>query len=137
MREGLDRCLACRARLADDSVCPRCGCDFSLARQALVQAAGLFAQTMRALAVGDRVAARRQLDASLSLHRQRLGEAIGQWLDLGATEDGSREAVGRPALEGPLAAQPGDIGLDWPGQGDAMVPLTASAGESGFSSRQP
>ncbi|WP_300453266.1 hypothetical protein [Accumulibacter sp.] len=65
-----------------------------------------------------------------------MGEAIGQWLDLGATEDGSREAAGRPAPEQPLVAQSGDIGVDWPDQSDAMV-LSASAGESGFSSRRP
>jgi hypothetical protein len=83
MSEVLDRCRACRARLPENAVCPRCGCDFSLARRAMEQAGRLLEQTLRSLALGDRAAARSQVDASLAMHRRRLGQAIKGFLDDG------------------------------------------------------
>jgi hypothetical protein len=65
MPENLDRCRACRARLAEDGICPRCGCDFSLARQAMEQAGQRLAHALRALAAGEADVARSAVDASL------------------------------------------------------------------------
>ncbi len=76
MPEVLDRCQACRARLTESAVCPRCGCDFSLARRALEQGRHRLDDALRALAVGDRAAARRQVDAALALSGPRLGVAL-------------------------------------------------------------
>ncbi len=48
----LERCPACRARLADASVCTRCGTDFSISRRAERQAQSLAQQAVRQLARG-------------------------------------------------------------------------------------
>ncbi|WP_291992982.1 hypothetical protein [Candidatus Accumulibacter sp. ACC003] len=80
MPEVLDRCQACRARLAENAVCPRCGCDFSLARQALVQGRCRLEQALRSLASGDRAAARAHVDASLALNRLRMADALKSFL---------------------------------------------------------
>jgi len=109
MSELLDRCPACRARLAKAAVCPRCGCDFSLVRQAIGQAARLLEQALCSLAIGDRVAARRQVGASLALHRWRLAEAIRSFLDTAADTD--------PTASGP-AQPPGLLAADLQGASD-------------------
>ena len=101
MPEPLNRCPACRARLAETAVCPRCGCDFSLVRQAMTQAARLLERALCSLAVGDRAAARRQVEASLSLHRQRLAQAIRNFLD--ADEDHAESGPAEPQLRLPSA----------------------------------
>ena len=80
MPEVLDRCQACRARLNESAVCPRCGCDFSLARRALEQGRHWLDDALRSLAVGDRVAARRQVDAALALSGPRLALAMKTFL---------------------------------------------------------
>lgn len=95
MPEVLDRCQACRARLAENAVCPRCGCDFSLARQALVQGRCRLEQALRALASGDRAAARAHVDASLALHRLRLADALKSFLA------GARQATRTAPTEEP------------------------------------
>ena len=99
MSELLDRCPACRARLAEAAVCPRCGCDFSLVRQAMAQAARLLEQALCSLVIGDRAAARRQVENSLALHRQRLAQAIRNFLDAAAdTESTASEHAQLPGL---------------------------------------
>ncbi|SBT06166.1 hypothetical protein ACCAA_300027 [Candidatus Accumulibacter aalborgensis] len=115
MPEVLDRCPACRARLPENAVCPRCGCDFSLAQQAIEQARRLLEQALRSLALGDRAAARSQVDASLAMHRRRLGQAIKGFLD-----DEKSAAKSERAAPGGWSAEPGDDealpGVVWPGE---------------------
>lgn len=115
MSEVLDRCQACRARLPEDAVCPRCGCDFSLARQAMAQAGRLLEQALRSLALGDRAAARSQVDASLAMHRRRLGQAIMGFLDDETTAAASLQAApgGSPAQQVDDEALPD---LAWQGE---------------------
>lgn len=48
----MERCPACRARLADAALCPRCGTDFSISRRAEHQALGLSRLAVRELARG-------------------------------------------------------------------------------------
>jgi hypothetical protein len=91
MLDALDRCQACRARLADAAICPRCGCDFSLVRQAELAAARRLAQAARLLAGGDRAAASIQLDVALELKGSGLARAIKAFL-----------ADGRPPADGQL-----------------------------------
>lgn len=87
----MDRCPACRARLADGPVCPRCGCDYSLANRAETQARRLARRAVRAWAEGDPAAATACIDESLALRRDRLAEALA--VVLGSTQAESiREA---------------------------------------------
>jgi len=72
----MERCPACRARLADSPVCARCGCDFRLARRAEAQAQRLGRRAIRALAEGDRATAATLARDSLAIHRTALGRAI-------------------------------------------------------------
>ena len=58
----------------------------------MAQAGQLLEQGLRSLARGDRVAAQRQVDASLALHRQRLAEAIRIFLRV----DRDGKAAGTP-----------------------------------------
>ena len=51
--ERLERCPACRARLALADVCSRCGSDFSIARRAERQAMGLARLAVRELIQGQ------------------------------------------------------------------------------------
>ncbi|MCF8168978.1 MAG: hypothetical protein K9J77_10235 [Rhodoferax sp.] len=51
--QALERCPACRARMGDTPECPRCGSDFSLARQAERQAQVLAQVAVRELLLGQ------------------------------------------------------------------------------------
>ncbi len=51
--ERLERCPACRARLAEADVCSRCGSDFSIVRRAQRQAMGLARLAVRELFQGQ------------------------------------------------------------------------------------
>lgn len=55
----MERCPACRARLANADFCPRCGVDLTLSQRAERQARQWLCQAVRALAAGqpDRAAA--------------------------------------------------------------------------------
>ncbi|PWF47848.1 hypothetical protein C7C56_013365 [Massilia glaciei] len=77
----MERCGACRARMGDEEVCPRCGCDFSLAIRAERQAALLLGRSVDAWADGRQERARALLAASLTLHRTPLGLALGDMLE--------------------------------------------------------
>ncbi len=66
--------------MTESAVCPRCGCDFSLARRALEQGRHWLDDALRSLAVGDRAAARRQVDAALALSGPRLALAMKAFL---------------------------------------------------------
>ncbi|MEF8748714.1 MAG: hypothetical protein V5B31_12980 [Candidatus Accumulibacter propinquus] len=100
MPEVLDRCQACRARLAGSAVCPRCGCDFSLVRQAQAQAKCLLDRAVGSLAGGDLARARVLIDAALAIDRQQLGLALKAFLDSQAAATESRPQAHRA---GPLA----------------------------------
>ncbi|MEF8760250.1 MAG: hypothetical protein V5B36_11090 [Candidatus Accumulibacter sp. UW25] len=104
MPETLARCPACRARLGEDAVCPRCGCDFALVRQAIAQADRLLEQSLRSLLQGDRAAARRQVEASLANRRQRLAEAIQAFL--GDDPNDPQDRHGLPDEPGAESSQP-------------------------------
>lgn len=81
MPDILERCPACRARLAESAVCPRCGCDFTLVRLAEEQAERQLTQAMRAFAVGDPATAREQVSGSLASKQLRLAQALALLLD--------------------------------------------------------
>ncbi len=72
----MDRCPACRARMLDQPVCPRCACDFSLALDAETRARQHLAAAVRSIAVGDRDAARQSLMQSLALKRSEISQVL-------------------------------------------------------------
>jgi hypothetical protein len=109
MPENLAHCRACRARLAEDGICPRCGCDFSLARRAMEQAGQRLAHALRALAAGEADVARSAVDASLAMHRQPLAQAIKDFLESPACRMEDRRRSPGPL---PPAALPADSGRD-------------------------
>ncbi|HCZ15824.1 MAG TPA: hypothetical protein DHV85_14805 [Candidatus Accumulibacter sp.] len=117
MPEVLDRCQACRARLTESAVCPRCGCDFSLARRALEQGRHWLDDALRSLAVGDRAAARRQVDAALALSGPRLALALKTFL---AGEPRSRRT--RSAANADASSHRAEISPDGLPQGELPDP---------------
>lgn len=72
----MDRCPACRARMLNQPVCPRCACDFSLALDAHALARQHLAAAVRAIAAGDRDAARQSLAQSLALKRSEISQVL-------------------------------------------------------------
>ncbi|MFN0318006.1 MAG: hypothetical protein ACKVQA_23510 [Burkholderiales bacterium] len=73
---GVERCPGCRARLMEESVCPRCGCDLTLVRRTEIQAGQLLHRALYAWAKGDRHLAQESAGASLALARGTLGQAV-------------------------------------------------------------
>lgn len=71
-----ERCPACRARLGENAVCGRCGCDFTLARLAQSQARAAVALALRAWADDAPALARRHVCAALALDDTALGRAL-------------------------------------------------------------
>ena len=69
----MERCPACRARMSEQAVCPRCGCDFTLALDAKAAARHHLGAALRALAQGEQDSARQALLQSQSLQRSTLG----------------------------------------------------------------
>ena len=78
---SLARCPACRARLLDEAICPRCSCDLSLVRRAEVQAQQWIARALRAWARGDLAQARACASAALLLEPHPLAKAVLQCLE--------------------------------------------------------
>jgi hypothetical protein len=76
--ELLERCLACRARLGQADVCPRCGTDFSTARRAQRQATALARLTARELASGHAAAAAQAAAAACQLANPLLAQAVAK-----------------------------------------------------------
>ena len=72
----MDRCPACRARMLNQPVCPRCACDFSLALDAETLARQHLAAAVRSIAIGDRTAARQSLAQSLALKRREISQVL-------------------------------------------------------------
>lgn len=76
----MERCTACRGRLKASPVCPRCGCDFTLAIRAEQQAAKLLDDAILAWAGGDPAMALACANKSLALRHGRLAEAVAAML---------------------------------------------------------
>ena len=77
---SLLRCPACRSRLADEALCPRCGCDLSLVRRANNASKRLFNLALRAWAAGDVRQAQHLAQAGLQLKHEPLAAAVLQAL---------------------------------------------------------
>lgn len=77
---SLERCPACRSRLADEPLCPRCGCDLTLVRRADSQSRRLFGQALQAWADGDKQQAQDLVQAGLQLKHEPLAAAVLQAL---------------------------------------------------------
>ena len=77
---SLARCPACRARLLDEAICPRCSCDLSLVRRAEAQAQRWIACALQAWARGDPAQARACASAALLLQQDPLAKAVLQSL---------------------------------------------------------
>jgi len=117
MLETLERCQACRARLTDAAICSRCGCDFSLVRQAELAAARRLAQAARLMVGGDRAAASIHLDAGLALKGSGLARAIKAFL-----------AGGPPPADGQHHRERARFTV--PGGEAPLTPFTAPRGEA-------
>ena len=76
----MERCTACRARLGASPICPRCGCDFTLAMRAETQAGRLLVRAILAMADGAPAMAQDFANQSLALKHGRLAEAVAAML---------------------------------------------------------
>jgi hypothetical protein len=81
-RVSLERCPACRARLAQEQVCSRCGCDLTLVRRAEKQARQLTVRAVQAWGQGDGEQALALAHAALQLQRNPLANVVMQSLTL-------------------------------------------------------
>ena len=78
---SLARCPACRARLLDEPICPRCSCDLTLVRRAEAQAQAWVARALQAWARGDLPQARACARSALLLQHHPLATVVLQSLD--------------------------------------------------------
>jgi hypothetical protein len=76
----MERCPACRSRLGDTPLCPRCGCDFTLAVRAETQAQKLVCRSIRAWRKGDHDMAAAHIGESLALRQGHLAKAVALML---------------------------------------------------------
>ncbi len=83
----MERCPGCRARLGEDPVCSRCGCDLALVVRAETRAAHLMRCAMHAWAAGDRDAARAYMQKSLALEHNSLGDLLSECLSSPSTSE--------------------------------------------------
>jgi hypothetical protein len=74
----MERCPACRARLAEAPVCPRCGTDFSITRSAERQALALERRAVRELLRGQTQQAAATAQAASDLASSPLARAVSQ-----------------------------------------------------------
>lgn len=74
----MERCPACRSRLGDTPICPRCGCDFTLAILAESQAQLLICRAIQARCRGDHDMAEACIGASLALKRGGVADALAK-----------------------------------------------------------
>jgi hypothetical protein len=74
----MERCPACRARLGAEPLCPRCGCDLSLALQAETAARRLAAAALRELAAGHWRKARIHARRAVALRADPFHRAVLQ-----------------------------------------------------------
>ncbi|HLA34841.1 MAG TPA: hypothetical protein VJ001_08245 [Rhodocyclaceae bacterium] len=66
--------------MSQGAICPRCGCDFTLAARAAEEAQRLLGRSIRALAQGDALAAKNLLAASRRLKPQPLERAVSAFI---------------------------------------------------------
>ena len=76
----MERCPACRSRLGETPICPRCGCDFTLALCAEKQAQSLLRRAVQAWCKGDREYAAACASGSQALKYGRLAKAVSAML---------------------------------------------------------
>ncbi|MHB1590335.1 MAG: hypothetical protein ACYCTW_02200 [Sulfuricella sp.] len=76
----MERCPTCRSRLGDTPLCPRCGCDFTLAVRAETQAQSLVCRAIQAWCDGDHGMAAARIGESLALRHGRLAGAVAAML---------------------------------------------------------
>jgi hypothetical protein len=76
----MERCPTCRSRLGDTPLCPRCGCDFTLAVRAETQAQSMVCRAIQAWREGDHDMAAARISESLALKRGRLAGAVAAML---------------------------------------------------------
>jgi len=76
----MERCPSCRSRLGDTPLCPRCGCDFTLAIRAETQAQNLVCRAIQAWSNGDRNTAEARIRESLALRNGHLAGALAAML---------------------------------------------------------
>lgn len=74
----MERCPACRARLGAEPLCPRCGCDLSLALQAEDDARRLAVAALRDLVAGRCRKARIHARRAVALQADPLHRAVLQ-----------------------------------------------------------
>ncbi|MBI5438393.1 MAG: hypothetical protein HY936_05530 [Nitrosomonadales bacterium] len=72
----MECCPACRSRLGDTPLCPRCGCDFTLAIRAETRAQNLACRAIQAWRDGDHGTAALRIGESLALKHGRLAKAL-------------------------------------------------------------
>ena len=75
---SLARCPACRGRLLDEPICPRCSCDLTLVRRVEAQAQSWVARALQAWARGDLPQARACASAALLLQQHPLAKVVLQ-----------------------------------------------------------
>ena len=85
----MERCPACRARLGDSPICPRCACDFTHAARAEARAANLARRAIQAWFEGDASLAHTCINASLALKRGPLAVAVAAMLRSRAQAEGA------------------------------------------------
>ena len=116
----MQRCPLCRARLRDQDLCPRCGAELRLARQAEDTARTLEAQALRAIAAGDRETALRVLTRAALFKRHEIqGRLWGMLRQPGHHRDAS-DATGAPSEDTPDAEE---AVADADGHQDAIPPI--------------
>lgn len=76
----LQRCPGCRVRLAEEPICPRCGCDLALVRRAEAQARKLTVRAVHAWARGAHEEAMTLARAALEMEHNRLARGVLQSL---------------------------------------------------------
>jgi len=76
----MERCPACRSRLGNTPLCPRCGCDFTLAARAKTQAQNLVCRAIQAWCKGDHDMAAAHIGESLALKQGHLAKAVAVML---------------------------------------------------------
>ena len=72
----MERCPACRARLRQELVCPRCRTDLARTLEIEAQADAALRRAVVRLAEGDDAQAMRALEASLRMKREPLASLL-------------------------------------------------------------
>lgn len=78
---SLERCPGCRARLTSEPICPRCGCDLTLVRQAQAHAQQLVARALYAWALGNGEQAKALARNARDIEHSPLTWAVLQTID--------------------------------------------------------